>query len=72
MDNNREIKCLRHTLQSIIDLGYDYDGYENSLEGCKSLIDEFVKQEQQQVQINIQISIAKFIGCIFDCILYFI
>ena len=42
MNNDREIKCLRRTLQSIIDLGYDYDGYGNSLDGCKRLIDEFV------------------------------
>lgn len=38
----REIIVLRDALQSIIDIGYDYDGYGNSLEGCKSLIDEFV------------------------------
>lgn len=39
---NREIIVLRDALQNIIDIGYDYDGYGNSLSGCKSLIDELV------------------------------
>lgn len=39
---DREIEVLRTSLQNIIDIGYDYDGYENSLTGCKGLIDEFV------------------------------
>lgn len=41
-NKDREIKVLRDALNSIIMIGFDYDGYENSLEGCKSLIDEFV------------------------------
>lgn len=39
---DREIEVLRDTLQFIIDIGFDYDGYENSLDGCKKLIDEIV------------------------------
>lgn len=39
---NRKIVVLRDVLQNIIDIEYDYDGYENSLSGCKSLIDELV------------------------------
>ena len=29
---NREIIVLRDALQNIIDIGYDYDGYGNSLD----------------------------------------
>lgn len=48
MDNkDREIRVLRDVLQSIIDIGFDYDGYENSLEGCKGLIDEFVEMSKE-------------------------
>lgn len=48
MDNkDREIKVLRNVLQSIIDLGFDYDGYENSLIGCKNLINEFVEMSRE-------------------------
>ena len=45
-NKDREIKVLRDVLQSIIDIGFDYDGYGNSLEGCKSLIDEFVSMSK--------------------------
>lgn len=45
-NKDREIKVLRDVLQSIIDIGFDYDGYDNSLEGCKSLIDEFVSMSK--------------------------
>ena len=44
---DREIKVLRDVLNSIIMIGFDYDGYENSLEGCKSLIDEFVEMSNE-------------------------
>jgi len=44
---DREIKVLRDVLNSIIMIGFDYDGYENSLEGCKSLIDEFVEMSSE-------------------------
>ena len=44
VDNDREIKCLRHTLQSIIDLGYDYDGYENSLEEALNELAASIKE----------------------------
>ena len=37
----RECAVLRDVMQTIIDIAVDYDGYGNSLEGCKSLIDEF-------------------------------
>lgn len=40
---DRQIVVLRDVLQNIVDIGSDYDGYENSLEGCKNLIDEFVE-----------------------------
>lgn len=46
-NKDREIRVLRDVLQSIIDIGFDYDGYENSLEGCKSLIDEFVEMSKE-------------------------
>lgn len=45
-NKDREIKVLRDVLQSIIDIGFDYDGYGNSLEGCKNLIDEFVSMSK--------------------------
>lgn len=44
---DREIKVLRDVLNSIIMIGFDYDGYENSLEGCKSLINEFVEMSNE-------------------------
>lgn len=51
MDNkDREIKVLRDVLQSIIDIGFDYDGYGNSLEGCKDLIDEFVEMSREALK----------------------
>lgn len=46
-NKDREIKVLRDVLQSIIDLGFDYDGYGNSLDGCKNLIDEFVEMSRE-------------------------
>lgn len=46
-NKDREIRVLRDVLQSIIDIGFDYDGYENSLEGCKGLIDEFVEMSKE-------------------------
>ena len=46
-NKDREIRVLRDVLQSIIDIGFDYDGYENSLEGCKGLIDEFVGMSKE-------------------------
>lgn len=46
-NTSREIAVLRSSLQNIIDIAIDYDGYGNSLDGCKSLIDEisFICQE---------------------------
>lgn len=49
-NKDREIKVLRDVLQSIIDIGFDYDGYGNSLEGCKGLIDEFVEMSREALK----------------------
>ena len=38
----RENKIMENYLQLIIDIGYDYDGY-NDVEGLKSIIDELVQ-----------------------------
>ena len=37
---DREIAILRDVLKNIVDITIDYDGYGNSLDGCKDLIDE--------------------------------
>ncbi len=41
MDLERQIKIKDKWCQLIIDIGFDYDGY-NTVEGLKSVIDELV------------------------------
>lgn len=43
MDIERKIKIKNAYLKLIIDLSVDYDGYENNVDGLKSLIDTFVE-----------------------------
>lgn len=43
VEQERLIKIMGKYFELIIDIGYDYDGYGNSLEGCKGLIDELIR-----------------------------
>lgn len=43
MDIERKIKIKNAYLQLIIDLSVDYDGYENNIDGLRSLIDMLVE-----------------------------
>lgn len=38
----RKLKIKDEYLKLIIDIGYDYDGYDNDNEGLRSIIDELV------------------------------
>ena len=45
---NRQIKIKDNYCQAIINIGYDYDGY-NTVEGLKKIIDELVSLAQRSI-----------------------
>ena len=48
MEKDRQIEIKNAYCQLIVDLGFDYDGY-NSVEGLKSLIDTLVDYAQKAI-----------------------
>ena len=46
----KTLQFIRKKLFLIYDIGFDYDGYKNSLEGCKSLIDELISYTKECVK----------------------
>lgn len=51
MDLERQIKIKDKWCQLIIDIGFDYDGY-NTVEGLKSIIDELVDYAHKAINCD--------------------
>lgn len=51
MDLERQVKIKDKYCQLIIDLGFDYDGF-NTVDSLKSLIDELVSYAQRAIECD--------------------
>ena len=51
MDLERQVKLKNAYCQAIIDLGFDYDGF-NAVDSLKGLIDELVLYAQRAVECD--------------------
>ena len=58
MSLDEQIKLKNAYCQLIVDLGFDYDGY-NSVESLKSLIDELVNYAQKAIDNDNKTAIYK-------------